>query len=243
MENSFKKAKEFFRDVVDVKDYVPLSSSEKAKIDLLSAINSKEKMILLTGEAGSGKSMILSAIFKELQSQEKDIAFVSNPYVEINIIKDVLNSEEGHKILLIDEAQFLEEDLWEQLRIRADKGNLTIVFSTHDTDVNRLLAKKHFQTRINYIMKLKRISLVETENFITTKLLRNDLHMIVESFRKSNYKKIYSFTKGSLRATNQLMFKVFDIMSYFYEKYPHKINLNKMSNKWIEMAIIDLEAK
>lgn len=242
MENRFKKAKELFRDIVNVNDYVPLSSSEKAKIDLLSAINSREKIILLTGEAGSGKSMILSSIYENLK--DKNAFFVSNPYVETDIIEDVLAEEDDEYItLLIDEAQFLEEDLWEQLRIKADAGNLTIVFSTHDTDVSRLLAKKHFQTRINYIMRLRRISLVETENFINTKLLRKDLHMIVELFQKKHYKKIYSFTQGSLRATNQLMFKIFDIMSYFYEKYPHKIDINRMSNKWIEMAIIDLEAK
>ena len=234
------KAKELFRDIVDVNNYVPLASSEKVKIDLLNAIFEKEKMILLTGEAGTGKSLLLRKIYTSLKD-EKKIFFIENPYLEIEKVLKLLNEIEikEHHIILVDEAQLLTPEIWENLRIYADRGNITIVFATHDTDVNKLLEKKHFKTRINYIIQVKRVSFEEMENFILTKLLRANLNDIASMFRKSNFKLIYKYTQGSLRATNQLMYKLFDVLEFFYNKNPSKIK-NRLSNKYIHIAIMDL---
>ena len=234
------KAKELFRDIVDVNNYVPLASSEKVKIDLLNAIFEKEKMILLTGEAGTGKSLLLRKIYTTLK-EEKKIFFIENPYLEIDKILKLLNEIEikEHHIILVDEAQLLTSEIWENLRIYADRGNITIVFATHDTDVNKLLEKKHFKTRINYIIQVKKVSFEEMENFILTKLLRANLNDIASMFRKTNFKLIYKYTKGSLRATNQIMYKLFDVLEFFYKKNPSKIK-NRLSNKYIHIAIMDL---
>jgi len=238
----FNEAKELFRDVVDVNNYIPLPSSEAVKNDLLNAINQKEKMIILTGKAGSGKSLLLKSIYKEMKSQN-NIFFVSNPYLEIESVLKLLPKldRDSHYILLLDEAQLLNSEIWENLRIYADRGNLTIVFATHDTDVEKLLEKKHFKTRINYIISTRIPTKNEIENFIMTKLLRNNLNEIAGMFTNSNLRLIYKYTKGSLRATNQLMYKLFDVMDYFYKNYPHKFNLNKISNKYIHIAIMDLK--
>ncbi len=238
----FIKAKELFRDVVDVNSYIPLPSSEKIKSDLLNAINQKEKMILLTGEAGSGKSLLLNNIYKELK--ERQMFFFSNPYLEIESILKLIKQLDinSHHILLLDEAQLLTPQIWENLRIYADKGNITIVFSTHDTNVNELLSKKHFKTRINYIIRMKPVTRNEMENFILTKLLKNNFNEIAAMFKKNNFDLIYKFTKGSLRATNQILYKLFDVMDYFYKKNPSKFNLEKIDNKYIHIAIMDLKA-
>ena len=50
----YTEAKEVFRDIVDLRLYVPLSAIERTKKDLISAIEEREKMIFITGEAGSG---------------------------------------------------------------------------------------------------------------------------------------------------------------------------------------------
>ncbi|MEO1942024.1 MAG: ATP-binding protein [Campylobacterales bacterium] len=238
----FKKARELFRDVVETEFYVPLPSQEKVKIDLISTIRQQEKIVLLTGEAGSGKSMILKKIYEELKDEEI-IFFVSNPYSEIEGILDLLRKVKPEKAqtFLIDEAQLLSAENWENLRIYADRGNVTLLFATHDTDIEKLLQKKHFKSRINYIIPTSPISFEETQNFILTKLNRAGLFEIGTMFRKSNFKKIYKFTKGSLRTTNQLMFKLFDVLDYFYSKRPAKVDLLKLSNKYIEIAIMDLK--
>jgi len=238
----FNEAKELFRDVVDVNNYIPLPSSEAVKNDLLNAINQKEKMIILTGKAGSGKSLLLKSIYKEMKNQN-NIFFVSNPYLEIESVLKLLPKldKDSHYILLLDEAQLLNSEIWENLRIYADRGNLTIVFATHNTDVEKLLEKKHFKTRINYIISTRIPTKNEIENFIMTKLLRNNLNEIAGMFTNSNLRLIYKYTNGSLRATNQLMYKLFDVMDYFYKNYPHRFNMKKISNKYIYIAIMDLK--
>ena len=239
---NFNNAKNVFRDVVDLKLYVPLSAVEKAKKDLLIALKQKEKMIFVTGEAGSGKSVILKSVFNQLK-EKNNVFYISNPYLEINTILTILKrlSLNDHQIFLIDEAQLLSVDTFENLRIYADKGNITIVFATHDTDIKKLMQKKHFQTRINYILKVNKANREDLENFIKTKLLKANLINIAEMIKRKNYNLIYKYTKGSLRATNQLMFKLFDILDYFYNKNPEKINLDKLSNKYIEMAYMDFK--
>ena len=238
--DKFIKAKNLFRDIVDVKSYIPLPSSEKVKYDLIEAINQKEKMILLTGEAGSGKSLLLNSVYEELE--DKHIFFISNPYSEIDSILKILKELDinEHHILLLDEAQLLTPEIWENLRIYADKGNITIVFATHDTDVNKLLSKKHFKTRINYIIKMKPITRKEAENFILTKLLKHNYNEIAAMFKKRNFDLIYKHSKGSLRAINQIMYKLLDVLDYFYKKDPNKFNKEKLSNKYIHIAIMDL---
>lgn len=240
---NLSKAKEVFRDVVDLRLYVPLSAVEKTKKDLLSALGQKEKMIFLTGEAGSGKSMILKTVYNTLKEHHNNVFYISNPYLEINTILSILKqlSLNEYQIFLIDEAQLLSEDTFENLRIYADKGNITIVFATHDTDIRKLMQKKHFRTRINYIIKLSKVNREEMENFIKTKLLKANLIDVAEMLKKNNYNLIYKYTKGSLRATNQLMFKLFDILEYFYSKKPDKVNLDRLSNKYIEMAYMDFK--
>ena len=227
---------------MDVNNYIPLPSSEAVKNDLLNAINQKEKMIILTGKAGSGKSLLLKSIYKEMKNQN-NIFFVSNPYLEIESVLKLLPKldKDSHYILLLDEAQLLNSEIWENLRIYADRGNLTIVFATHDTDVDKLLEKKHFKTRINYIISTRIPTKNEIENFIMTKLLRNNLNEIAGMFTNSNLRLIYKYTNGSLRATNQLMYKLFDVMDYFYKNYPHRFNMKKISNKYIYIAIMDLK--
>jgi DNA transposition AAA+ family ATPase len=184
----------------------------------------------------------LKKIYEELKDEEI-IFFVSNPYSEIEGILDLLRKVKPEKpqTFLIDEAQLLSAENWENLRIYADRGNVTLLFATHDTDIEKLLQKKHFKSRINYIIPTSPISFEETQNFILTKLNRAGLFEIGTMFRKSNFKKIYKFTKGSLRTTNQLMFKLFDVLDYFYTKRPAKVDLMKLSNKYIEIAIMDLK--
>ena len=243
MEN-LNKAKELFRDIVDINNYIPLATSEKTKQDLLNAINQKEKIILLTGEAGSGKSLLLRSVYNELKDTRK-VFFVANPYLEIDSILELLKNLDlkSHQILLLDESQLLTPETWENLRIYADRGNVTIVFATHDTDIKQLLEKKHFSTRINYIIPVKPVSRDEMEKFILSKLLKNNFNSIADMLSKSNFKKIYSYTKGSLRATNQLMYKLLDVIEYFYKKDPKRFESGKISNKYIEIAIMDLRAK
>jgi len=237
------EAKELFRDKIETELYVPLS--QKAEIDITYAIREKEKIILVYGDAGSGKSFLIRKIYEQMLENEKElkIFFIANPFEDADALEEFffVVTPDVHSVVFIDEAQVLTEDRIERLRMLADSGKYTIILATHETEVKRIFSKKHFQTRINYFIKLSSLDLEKTELFITHKLMENDMYNIVSLFRKSNYKLIYKYTKGNLREINRLMFKTFDILGFFTKKYPYKVSSSKLQNKYIEMAYMDLE--
>jgi type II secretory pathway predicted ATPase ExeA len=237
---NFTELKDLFKDVVDVNNYIPLASSEKLKIDLTNAIDQKEKLIFLSGEAGSGKSMILNTIYTNLKD-EKNIFYISNPLLEVDNILDYLNKlkSDEYYYIFIDEAQLLEDTVLENLRIHADKGKLTIVFATHEVDLNKVLQKKHFKTRINSIFKTAPITKYEVEYFINTKLIKANFIPIAEKFKSKHFKLIYKYTNGSLRGINQFMYKLFDVLEFFYKRDKDKV-FNNLT-KYIEIANMDLK--
>jgi type II secretory pathway predicted ATPase ExeA len=234
----FNEVKELFKDKIDISLYVPLY--KKLEIDMMYAINEQERMVLLYGEAGSGKSFLLHKIYNLLKEKEieKQIYFIYNP-IEEKKLDEILNMKtEDHIILFIDEAQTLSLEKLEKLRITADNKNYTIILATHEEKAKEIFAKKHFKNRIDYILRTMPCSYDEMTFFISSKLSQNGFDNISQMFLKRNYKLIYKFTKGNLREINQLLYRTFDIMTYFYEKDPAKINKQKMENKYIEMANI-----
>jgi type II secretory pathway predicted ATPase ExeA len=234
----FNEVKKLFRDKIDISLYVPLY--KKLEIDMMYAINEQERMILLYGEAGSGKSFLLNRVYNLLKEKETDdqIYFIHNP-MEEEKLDEVLNIKiEQHIILFIDEAQTLSVEKLEKLRIIADNKNYTIILATHEKEAKEIFAKKHFKNRIDYILHTLPCSYDEMTFFISSKLSQNGFDNILQMFSKKNYKLIYKFTKGNLREINQLLYRTFDIMQYFYEKEPAKINKQKLDNKYIEMANI-----
>jgi len=240
---NFKEVKELFRDKIDINLYVPLS--QKTEIDLTYGIYEKEKMILIFGEAGNGKSFLMRKIYEnlKLKNNEFKLYFISNPFEEEEALDKLflLGNNNRHKVVFIDEAQTLSDEKIEKLRMLADNHPYSIILATHEKEAKKIFAKKHFQTRINYFVNLKPLKLDKIELFINSKLIQNEFHEIASLFKKSNYKLIYKYTKGNLREINRLMYKTFDIIDYFYNKYPHKVSNNKLDNKYIEMAYMDLK--
>jgi len=238
----FKSAKQLFRDEVDINLYVPLS--QKREIDLTYSVFEKEKIVLVFGEAGNGKSFLLKKTYHNLLEKNHDfkLYFISNPFEESEAIDELflLESKE-HRVVFIDEAQTLGEEKIERLRMLADNQAYTIILATHEKEAKKIFAKKHFQTRINYFINLTPLKLDKLELFISSKLIQNNAHNIASLFTKSNYKLIYKFTNGNLRQINRLMYKTFDIIDYFQKKYPSKVSKTKIDNKYIEMAHMDLK--
>jgi type II secretory pathway predicted ATPase ExeA len=238
---SYKEARELFKDIIDVELYIPLISSQKIEIDIKYAISQKDKIVLLSGEAGSGKSFILNKIYEDLKDTQ-DIEFIKNPYLDIKKIEPFFSATiENHKVILVDEAQILSQDDIENLRLLSDSGKFTIVFATHISNAKEIFALKHFQTRINYNLQIHPIKLIEVEGFINAKLMKHGFTGLSSMLTSSNYKAIYNFTNGNLREINRLVNKTFDILEYFSSHYPHKVSTKKIQNKYIEMAHIDLK--
>ena len=239
---NFQEVKKLFKDEINMGLYVPLS--EKIEIDLMYAIYEKEKMILISGEAGNGKSFLMRKIYENLLSKNKEfkIYFISNPFEEGDVIDELflLNFDE-QVVVFIDEAQTLSDEKIERLRMLADNRKYTIILATHEKEAKKIFSKQHFQTRINHFINLQPLKIDKLELFINSKLIQNEAYNVASLFNKSTYKLIYKLSGGNLRKTNQLLYKAFDIISYFYDKYPNKVSSNKIDNKYIEMADMDLK--
>jgi len=236
----FVKLKELFRDKIDTNLYVPLF--QKIEIDLSYAIKEREKIILVFGESGNGKTFLTKKVYEVLEKKgEFDLIFFSNSFELQKKFDTLFEFNEKHKVVFIDEAQTLSLDRIEKLRMLADTNRCTIVLITHEAEAKMIFAKKHFQTRINYFINLQPLKLDRIELFITSKLLQNDFYDVTSIFTKSNYRLIYKLTKGNLREINRLMYKTFDVLEYFTNNYPHKVSSSKLDNKFIEIAYMDLE--
>ncbi len=236
----FNKAKDIFRDRVDISLYIPLS--KKLEIDMMYAVSEKEKMILLYGEAGSGKTFLMQKVYTTLQEKDIDakLYFISNPIEEEETLNNLLKipNNQQYTVIFIDEAQTLSLEKIETIRMCADNGNYTIILATHEEEAKKLFTKKHFSSRISYILNITPCSYDDMIFFISSKLHQHGFEQIERMFTKSNYKLIYKLTHGNLREINQLIYRTFDIINYFYKKDPTKVNKSNIDNKYIEMANI-----
>ncbi len=233
----FLEAKRLFEDRIRIEFYVSLF--ESTEIELKYAISEKEKIVVLYGEAGSGKTFLMKKVFEDIskKNNSQSIYFIANPLEEEESLDELflLQSSE-HRVVFIDEAQTLSEDKIEKLRMFADNYNYTICLATHEKEAKKMWAKKHFQTRIGYFFHLKPVNKEKIELFIASKLVNNDFHIINSLFSSSNYRLIYSLTKGNLREVNRLMYRLFDVLDYFQKTNPKKISNKKIQNKYIEIA-------
>jgi type II secretory pathway predicted ATPase ExeA len=230
--HKFKEVKELFRDRVDINLYVPLS--QKKEIDLNYAISEKEKIILVYGLSGNGKTFLMKKVYDNLvkkRVQGFEFFFIANPFTELKKLEYIISlKSENHIVVFIDEAQILKNPELEKLRMLSDNQNYTFVLSTHELQAKEIFSKTHFKNRINYIIHLRELNVEKIELFITSKLTQNNFYELASIFSVSNYKLIYNLTKGNLREINRLLYKTFDILDFFQEKYPKKVQNFKLKN-------------
>ncbi|MEE9204025.1 MAG: AAA family ATPase [Nitrospirales bacterium] len=133
-----------FVNVPDSKYYFPSPIHEEALHRLLYGIETQKGALMLTGEIGSGKTLLSRALFSHLSSQEYDLALMVNPALEVNqflsetlyqlgiqasgpkveLIHRLDNKLlENHKrglrtVLVVDEAHIIQDELlFEELRL------------------------------------------------------------------------------------------------------------------------------
>ncbi|OQW37517.1 MAG: hypothetical protein A4E19_12610 [Nitrospira sp. SG-bin1] len=133
-----------FENVPDPKFYVPSIQHDMAIERLLYGIHARKGMVLLTGEIGSGKTLLSRTVILKLSRSRYEIALVSNPTIPGNEFLGELLFQLGldphgtraeqlrrlndqllanyHKgvdtVVVVDEAQAIEHDrVFEELRL------------------------------------------------------------------------------------------------------------------------------
>ncbi|SFV75693.1 MSHA biogenesis protein MshM [hydrothermal vent metagenome] len=263
-ENLFIDAKNVFLDTVNADEYIHLERISILYDSLKKSILKPLKMVLLYGKPGTGKSMFLSKLYKDLVTSEM-VFFYKTPILDESeffkiLAQDILGVRyedtlnfthfmkimstknlQSTPIILLDEAQLYPNTLMEKIRLLSDTRSVKFVIALHKTHKEDLIAKEHFQTRIWESIELKNATISEQGIYIQKKLLRANCYDVAHMFDKSSLKLIYQLTYGNYRTTHKLLFTLFEIyILYIQQNKKNKFSKTKISKKFIEMAAIHL---
>ena len=262
MNSIFNNSKNVFLDIVNPKDYVQLDRVSTIYQALKDSIKKPLKMILLYGKPGTGKSMFLNKLYKDLSANQqvylyktpildesefyKTLAqdlFETKYSGELNFthFMKIVESKQVDEIpvVLLDEAQLYSESLMEKIRLLSDTRTVKFVITLHKTEKEDIIAKEHFQTRIWETIELENASSQELKIYIQKKLMKANCFDSANMFTNKSVNKIYKITNGNYRDTNKLLYTLFDIYT-IYEKNSQlsSIKTDQLSNKIIEMSAI-----
>ena len=216
-------------------DYLFLTDQHKeALAHLRYGIGDEGGFVLLTGEIGTGKTTICRSMLSQLPA-DVDLAFVVNPklsaremleavcddfgidYKEGDSVRNLVNSlnkfllesfaKGRNAILVIDEAQNLEEDVLEQLRLltnleTSEKKLLQLILIGQPELKEQLsqYSMRQLAQRITASFHLQPLSYQETLDYIAHRLYMAGFRG--ELFSKSALKHIYKRSRGTPRLIN-----------------------------------------
>ncbi len=257
----YKGARELFKDVIDTSYYFDSMSAEIGKNKILEAIKEKNApLIFVIADPGVGKSYILRLTNEYLKDKHltvfidhpffdkrdllkmlynaKDLEF--DPNISFNNLKNTLlkHYKDTNHTIFMDEAQLLNEEQFELIRILSDTKIFQFVLAMHKEEGLAILQKKHFKSRTKVVVELSSLKRNEIHRYIQNRLLSFGYADIATMFQKSHIKEIEKYTKGNFRLVKKLMYSLLGLLDFAksngLEKY------QEPNNCLINMAAIDI---
>jgi putative secretion ATPase (PEP-CTERM system associated) len=222
-------------DLLPNPDFLYMSKSHKRALSYLDyGIRERVGFILLTGEVGSGKTtiirnlikkhhnnVIISKIFNTKVDSEQLIAMINDDFGlpvqnkdKITMLRD-LNSflidhfvKGNQPVLIIDEAQNLEHDLLEEIRmlsnLETDNAKLLQIILVGQPELRKTLASStlvQLRQRISINCNIEPLSRVETGNYILHRLeMAGDRNAV--QFSEETINIIHTYSRGIPRLIN-----------------------------------------
>jgi len=257
--SSLRRASDIFNNAFDLSEYFESISASSVKSNLIRTIDkNKVPLIFLLGDAGVGKTYMLN-IIKESYILKKRVLFSYEPFstpesflyfllknysinkdLSITELKDLAISifAKEDNIIIIDEAQLLDDKVLEFIRILSDTGHFNFIISMHKDEGLEVLNMQHFASRTHLTITLEKLSMNETLNYIHAQLFRNSMGEFVEYFTLKEVKQINLYSNGNFRQMKQILKHIFSIMDYANEN--GKIGYTTPTKCVITMSAIDL---
>ncbi|QUM87507.1 AAA family ATPase [Moritella sp. 36] len=245
--------------------YHPLVPHFEALQVLTTALSSGEGFIKVTGEVGTGKTLICRKLLNEL-GDDYVIAYLPNPYLTPNEMRTAVASELGidasldqHKltealnhqlialsaevkqvVLLIDEAQMLPHETLEALRL----------ISNLETESKKLMQVVLFgQPELDTRLKqdnLRQLRQRITFSYQLRPLLINETASYVEHrLTVSGYRGAPLFEPRALRMLHQAsggIPRLINVLAHKCLMLSYGLNVRKVSAKLVKLAIKDTES-
>ncbi len=216
--------------------FVFLSKNHKeAFAHLLYGINNRTGFIALTGEVGSGKTTVLRSLLSQLDADNYRTALIFNPSLSPRELLQSINREFGVStdnqpgllpldalnqfllrqnaegrtvVLVIDEAQDLETEALEQIRLisnlETDKEKLIQIVLSGQPELVQILEKKEMRQlsqRITVRYHLQPLDFEDTVRYVDHRLKLAGKKGGL-TFSRGAMKRIYGYSRGLPRLIN-----------------------------------------
>jgi general secretion pathway protein A len=224
-----------FENVPDPEFMFYSQEHKEALTRLLYAVNRRKGAVLLTGEIGSGKTLLSRVFIQNLPEKEFEIGLITNPSLEpLDFLKEVLyqlgigfstnsktdliktlneklienNTKNKNTLLIVDEAQLIRPDSFEEIRLLLnfqlnDQFLMTFVIIGQPELKDMIRQLKQLDQRIAIRYHLNPLNFEETSEYISFRLQKAGSPNN-EIFTPESIEEIYQYSEGIPRKINNV---------------------------------------
>lgn len=258
---NFEAAQELFKDTVDPSLYFDSISAEIARNKLQESVgNPAIPLIFIMGDPGVGKSHIMRVVHHATALKNSTV-LIAHPFFDPRDLLKELYAARGMAFdksksqgeffddlfeayvgtlctIFIDEAQLLNNDQFEFIRVLSDSKLFQFVLSMHKEEGMVLLNKKQFKTRMKLVIEYGNLEENEMLRYIQTVLMEHMHGDIASMFTKREAKAITRYAKGNFRIMKKFLYTLMKLLDYAQKN--DLARYSKINKCLLTMAALDI---